>query len=123
MEADGAASVMTPTRSAWAEMREDPGLFVRSRPHVLLIPLAFVVFVGVWEWVVRAWNIPTFLVPAPSTVAEYSVFASVVTSHPAEPQMYRCRLLGISHYHCRARSCCESAWAFADLFPSRPVSG
>ena len=67
--ADGAASVMTPTRSAWAEMREDPALFVRSRPHLLLIPLVFVVFVGVWEWVVRAWNIPTFLVPAPSTVA------------------------------------------------------
>jgi hypothetical protein len=63
---------------------------------------------------------PTFPV-APSTMAEYSVFESVVTSHPAEPQMYRCRLLGISHYYCPARSCCESAWAFADLFPCRPV--
>src|ERR1039457_4658922 len=31
-------------------------------------------------------------------MAEYSAYASVVTSHPAEPQIYRCRLLGISHY-------------------------
>src|SRR6476661_4268590 len=57
---------------------------------------------------------PTFPV-APSTMAEYSAFASVVTSRPAEPQIYRCRLLGISHCYCRARSCCESAWAFAEF--------
>jgi NitT/TauT family transport system permease protein len=67
--ADGAPPGLPPARSAWAEMREDPGLFVRNRPHILLIPLVFVVFVGAWEWVVRAWNIPAFLVPAPSTVA------------------------------------------------------
>src|ERR1019366_4722660 len=54
-------------------------------------------------------------------MAEYS--ASVFTSHPAEPQMYRCRLLGISHYYCPPRLSCESAWAFGDLFPCRPVSG
>src|SRR3954449_9825023 len=53
---------------------------------------------------------PTFPV-APSTMAEYSVVASVVTSHPAEPQIYQGRLLGISHYYCPARSSCESAWA------------
>src|SRR5262245_20634876 len=62
---------------------------------------------------------PTFPV-APNTMAEYSAFASVVTSHPAEPQMYRCRLLGISHYYCPARSCCESAWHLPILFPCRP---
>jgi len=56
-------------RSGWAALREDPALFVRDRPQVLLIPLVFVLFVGSWEWVVRAWNIPEFLVPAPSTVA------------------------------------------------------
>jgi len=56
-------------RSAWAALREDPALFVRDRPQVLLIPLVFVVFVGAWEWLVDAWKIPDFLVPAPSTVA------------------------------------------------------
>ena len=60
---------MPGARSAWAALREDPALFVRDRPPVLLIPLVFVVFIGSWEWVVRAWNIPEFLVPAPSTVA------------------------------------------------------
>jgi len=69
IRADGAAPAMPAARSTWMEIREDPGLFLRNRPHLLLIPLVFVVFVGVWEWVVRAWNIPGFLVPAPSTVA------------------------------------------------------
>ncbi|HWN90976.1 MAG TPA: ABC transporter permease, partial [Verrucomicrobiae bacterium] len=58
-----------PPRSAWAELREAPGPFVRSRPHIFLIPLVFVVFVAAWEWAVRFWSIPNFLVPAPSTVA------------------------------------------------------
>src|SRR5215468_5257508 len=56
-------------RSSWAEMREDPALYVRNRPQVLLIPLVFVLFVALWEWMVRAWNVPNFLVPTPSTVA------------------------------------------------------
>ena len=56
-------------RSSWAELREDPALYVRNRPQVVLIPLVFVLFVALWEWVVRAWNVPNFLVPAPSTVA------------------------------------------------------
>jgi NitT/TauT family transport system permease protein len=56
-------------RSAWAELREDPALYVRNRPQIVLIPLVFVLFVALWEWVVRAWNVPNFLVPAPSTVA------------------------------------------------------
>ena len=66
---DSVGPVAPAGRSAWAELREDPALFVRNRPQVLLIPLLFVVFVGSWEWVVRAWTIPAFLVPAPSTVA------------------------------------------------------
>ena len=66
---DSVGPVVPAERSAWAELREDPALFVRNRPQVLLIPLLFVVFVGSWEWVVRAWTIPAFLVPAPSTVA------------------------------------------------------
>jgi NitT/TauT family transport system permease protein len=55
-------------RSAWAELRESPGQFLRNRPHAILIPLAFVLFVAGWEWVVRAWSVPAYLVPAPSTV-------------------------------------------------------
>ena len=66
---DSVGPIVPGARSAWAELREDPALFVRNRPQILLIPLVFVVFVGAWEWVVRAWNIPAFLVPAPSTVA------------------------------------------------------
>jgi len=59
----------TRERSAWAELRADPVLYVRNRPQAVLIPLVFVLFVTLWEWVVRAWNVPNFLVPAPSTVA------------------------------------------------------
>jgi NitT/TauT family transport system permease protein len=66
---DSVGPVVAAGRTAWAELREDPALFVRTRPQVLLIPLLFVVFVGAWEWAVRAWAIPEFLVPAPSTVA------------------------------------------------------
>lgn len=57
------------TRRVWAELREDPAGFVRSRPHLPLIPLVFVVFVALWEWVVRVWEIPPFLAPAPSAIA------------------------------------------------------
>lgn len=66
---DSVGPIVPGARSAWAALREDPALFVRDRPQVLLIPLVFVVFIGSWEWVVRAWKIPDFLVPAPSTVA------------------------------------------------------
>ena len=50
-------------------VNEAPGAFVWSRPHLVLIPLVFVVFVAAWEGAVRFWSIPNFLVPAPSTVA------------------------------------------------------
>ena len=66
---DSVGPIVPGARSAWAELREDPALFVRNRPQVLLIPLVFVVFVGSWEWVVRDWYIPGFMVPAPSMVA------------------------------------------------------
>ena len=55
-------------RATWREPVEDPAGFLRSRPHVALIPLVFVVAVALWEWVVRAWNVPAFLAPAPSAV-------------------------------------------------------
>lgn len=55
--------------SAVAEFRRAPGAFLRSRPHLPLIPLVFVVGVGLWEGVVRAWRVPEFLVPAPSRIA------------------------------------------------------
>jgi NitT/TauT family transport system permease protein len=50
------------------EFRRAPGAFIRQRPHVPLVPLVLVVFVGVWESIVRAWRIQEFLVPAPSAV-------------------------------------------------------
>ena len=65
-------------RSAWRELTEDPASFVRGRPHLPLIPLVFVAFAGLWEWIVRALAIPPFLVPAPSAVAR--ALAAGVTS-------------------------------------------
>ena len=55
-------------RAAWRELVEDPTGFLRGRPHLALIPLVFVVAIALWEWVVRAWNVPAFLAPAPSAV-------------------------------------------------------
>ena len=53
---------------SWRELIDDPRGFVVARPHVVLIPLVFVVFVGVWEWGVRRFNVPAFIAPAPSAV-------------------------------------------------------
>jgi NitT/TauT family transport system permease protein len=55
-------------RGAMRELFEDPGMFFRARPHVPLIPAVFVVFVLGWEWVVRAWNVKAFIVPAPTSI-------------------------------------------------------
>jgi NitT/TauT family transport system permease protein len=55
-------------RATWRDLVDDPWGFLRSRPHVALIPLVFVIAVALWEWVVRAWNVPAFLAPAPSAV-------------------------------------------------------
>jgi NitT/TauT family transport system permease protein len=68
LPAGGVGPIVPDQRSGWSELREDPALYVRTRPQALLIPLVFVLVLGSWEWVVRAWNIPAYLVPAPSTV-------------------------------------------------------
>lgn len=47
----------------------DPAYLMRSRPQIVLIPAVFVLFVGLWEWVVRQWDVPAFIAPAPSAVA------------------------------------------------------
>jgi len=52
----------------WRELTEDPSGFIAARPQVVLIPLVLVVFVGLWEWVVRAWAVPPFIAPAPTAV-------------------------------------------------------
>ena len=52
----------------WRELTEDPAGFIAARPQVALIPLVLVVFVGLWEWVVRAWAVPPFIAPAPTAV-------------------------------------------------------
>jgi NitT/TauT family transport system permease protein len=54
--------------SAVRDLLDDPGGFLRSRPHLPLIPLLFVAVIGLWEGAARAWRIPDFLVPAPSTI-------------------------------------------------------
>jgi NitT/TauT family transport system permease protein len=54
--------------SALEEFRRAPGAFIRQRPHLPLIPLVLVAFVFAWEGIVRAWQIPEFLVPAPSAI-------------------------------------------------------
>ncbi|HXJ80650.1 MAG TPA: ABC transporter permease [Candidatus Methylomirabilis sp.] len=63
-----ALTLSTRARDLANELR-DPRDFVRARPQVVLIPTVFVLFIGLWEWVVRQWNIPTFIAPAPSAVA------------------------------------------------------
>lgn len=55
-------------RGWWRELAEDPRFFVRSRPHVVLIPAVFVAFVTLWESVVRMFAVPSFIAPAPSTI-------------------------------------------------------
>jgi NitT/TauT family transport system permease protein len=54
--------------SALEEFRRAPGAFIRQRPHLPLVPLVLIVFVVGWEGIVRAWQIPEFLVPAPSAI-------------------------------------------------------
>ena len=54
--------------SALEEFRRAPGAFIRQRPHLPLVPLVLVVFVLGWEGIVRAWEVPEFLVPAPSAI-------------------------------------------------------
>jgi NitT/TauT family transport system permease protein len=55
-------------RGAMRELFEDPGLFFRTRPHVPLIPLVFIVFVGAWEWIVWAFAVQAFILPPPSAI-------------------------------------------------------
>jgi NitT/TauT family transport system permease protein len=57
-----------PERGAWRDVLEDTVDLVRTRPHVVLIPLVFVAFVALWEWTVRALGVPAFIAPAPSTI-------------------------------------------------------
>jgi len=56
--------------TAIREFLDDPGGYVRSRPHVPLIPFLFVAVVALWESGVRIWRVPNYLVPAPSTVMQ-----------------------------------------------------
>ena len=62
-----AAPIEVPS-SWWRELTDDPRAFVAARPQIVLIPLVFVVFVGLWEGAVRWLQIPPFIAPAPSAV-------------------------------------------------------
>lgn len=56
-------------RASWTrELRDDPRAFLVARPQVVLIPLVLIVFIGLWEWVVRRFEVPPFIAPAPSAV-------------------------------------------------------
>ena len=56
-------------RDAIVDFAADPAYVLRARPQVVLIPAVFVLFVGLWEWVVWQWSVPAFIAPAPSAVA------------------------------------------------------
>jgi NitT/TauT family transport system permease protein len=59
---------LEPQAPWWRELADDPRGFVAARPQIVLIPLVFVVFVALWEWVVRWLEVPPFIAPAPSAV-------------------------------------------------------
>ena len=40
----------------------------RGRPELLLTPLSFLLFLGVWEWVVHQYAITAILLPPPSRI-------------------------------------------------------
>jgi NitT/TauT family transport system permease protein len=69
---------MATARGALRELVEDPGLFVRTRPHVPLIPVVFVLFVLAWEWIVRALAVPAYIAPPPSAI--WTVLVGGLTS-------------------------------------------
>ena len=43
---------------------------LRRRPEWICIPLSLVLFLGGWEWYVRAFNVSPLIVPAPSAIVE-----------------------------------------------------
>src|SRR2546425_512804 len=77
-----------------------PGAFIRRRPHLPLVPLVLVVFVGAWESLVQIWRIPDFLVPAPSAIGR--ALAHGLTSRLylelSLPKSHPSRLICISAY-------------------------
>jgi NitT/TauT family transport system permease protein len=48
------------------------GMFaeLRRRPEWICIPLSLVLFIGGWEWYVKAYNVSSLIVPAPSAIVE-----------------------------------------------------
>ncbi len=46
------------------------GAELRRRPEWICIPLSFVLFIGGWEWYVKALNVSPLIVPAPSAIVE-----------------------------------------------------
>jgi len=55
-------------RGALQEARLDPAGFLRAHRRYVVFPISFVIFVGAWEWFVRAFEVPSFILPAPSAV-------------------------------------------------------
>ena len=42
--------------------------WLRRRPEIITIPLSLAVFLGLWELVVKSFNIPTYILPAPTQI-------------------------------------------------------
>jgi len=59
-----AAPNVTPASTSFSLRRT-----LRARPELLLIPAVFVALVAVWEAIIRFFEIPIYIMPAPSNIA------------------------------------------------------
>ena len=50
------------------EFKENPRQFLKERKEVLYTPVFFILFILAWEFLVRYFKIPVFLIPPPSQV-------------------------------------------------------
>ncbi len=41
---------------------------LKRRPEIVLVPVVFVLVIATWEWLVRAFNVSEFVLPAPSVI-------------------------------------------------------
>ncbi len=42
---------------------------IKTHPEWLLIPAVFIVFIGLWEAIIRFYEVPIYIMPAPSNIA------------------------------------------------------
>ncbi len=44
--------------------------FLRRRPEIITIPLSLIILFGIWEIICKSFNIPTYILPAPSLIGK-----------------------------------------------------